>query len=213
MYQWQGLGATADPYLTSAGAAIASAAPLAGPAAPFVAIGGLIVSFLGQMGVGSGCGQTCVLSTQYANQAEALLRQNITTYFNLPVPRAASAQAAALQNFATIWSDYTQQASNPALGAQGQQSIAERAAGGCQWKQPASSVPPWGTPAAGECWNWDNGYRAPIADDPNVAPDETATAANPAAYAASALSSLAGGSSSGLLLLLAAGLGIYLITK
>ena len=210
MYQWEGLGAT-DPYLTSAGGAIAAAAPLAGPAAPFVAIGGLIVSFLGQMGVGSGCGQTCVLSTQYANQAEALLQQNIETYFAQPAPRAQSAQQAALANFATLWQDYQQQAS--ALGSIGQQAISERAAGGCQWKQPASSVPPWGSPAAGACWNWDDGYRAPIADDPNVTDDSTAVAANPSIASTTAAVSSSASSSSGLLLVAAAAVVAVLLLK
>ena len=184
--EWKGLGATQDVYLESAGASIAAAAPLTGPAAPFVAIGGLIVSFLGQMGIGSGCGQTCVLSTQYANQAEALLRQNINAYFAVPTPRPQSVQTAALQNFSAIWNDLQQQCSNPQLGTAGQNCISDRQSGACKWKQPASSVPPWGSPAAGDCWNWWNGYHDPIANDPNVVPDSalSSTAVNSVTQAA-----------------------------
>ena len=76
----RGIGATGAQDLIATGGAIMGAAPYTGPAAPFVAIGGLITQFLGEMGVGSGCGQTCVLSTQYANQAESLLRQNLAAY-------------------------------------------------------------------------------------------------------------------------------------
>lgn len=154
---------------TGAGAALLTAAPFTGPAAPFVAAAGVIADLLASMGVGSGCGQTCVLSTEYANQADAALQQNIQTYFSLPVPRDPAARAAALQNFQTLWNDFVTQASNPSLGSAGQNAISERQAGGCQWKQPASSVPPWGTPPAGACWNWWNGYHDPIANDPNVA--------------------------------------------
>jgi hypothetical protein len=187
----RGLGATGGQEVAASGAAVLAAAPFTGPAAPFVAVAGLITEFLGQMGVGSGCGQTCVLSTQYANQAEALLQQNIETYFAIPAPRPLSARTAALANCQTLWSDFKQQCNNPALGSQGKTAISERQAGSCAWKQPASSVPPWGTPAAGQCWNWDAGYRAPIANDTNVYDDSATAAVNAAGTAAfSAVSSL-----------------------
>ena len=187
------MGATADPYLTSAGGAIMSAAPLAGPAAPFVAIGGAIVSFLGQMGVGSGCGQQCVLSTQYANKASALLEQNIQAYFAVPAPRPQSVQSAALNNFMLIWNDLEQQCSNPSLGSPGQRCITDRQAGACTWKQTGQPEFP-GQPANGTCWNWWNSFHDPIANDPNVVPDSAL--ANPAldAVTQSALSNSPGGS-------------------
>ena len=47
----------------------------------------------------SGCGQTCIVSTGFANQANAALQQNIEAYFALPVPRPKSSQTAALSNF------------------------------------------------------------------------------------------------------------------
>jgi hypothetical protein len=161
----------------------------------------------------SGCGVTCVETSSWANQAATLLAQNIAAYFDLPIPRSASSQAAALATFDQIWAALEQQCGQAGTGNAGVRCITDRQAGACTWKQTADKVPAWGTPAAGECWNWFNGYRDPIANDPNVADDATATATNPAAYVSSALSSVAGGSSTGLLLLAAAGLAIYLMVK
>jgi hypothetical protein len=134
-----------------------------------------------------------VLSTQYANQAEALLQQNIAAYFAIPSPRPLSAQKAALANFNTVWNDFVQQCHNPALGSQGQTAISERQAGSCAWKQPAASVPPWGVPPAGACWNWWAGYFSPISSDPNVYDDSASAAVSNAAAAVS--SAVSGGSS------------------
>ena len=150
----------------SIGAGLLAAAPFAGPAAPFLAIAGAAADLLATFGVGSGCGQTCVLSTAYANKAESVLGQNIAQYFALPTPRSATAQAAALTIFDAIWTDLEAQCGAAPLVSTtaGQACISDRQAGACKWKQPASAVPSWGTPAAGECWNWFNGYRDPIAE-------------------------------------------------
>jgi hypothetical protein len=145
-----------------------------------------------------------VLSTQYANQAEALLQQNIAAYFAIAAPRPLSAQTAALANFQTIWNDFVQQCQNPALGSQGQTAISERQAGSCAWKQPASSVPPWGTPPAGACWNWWNGYHDSIASDTNVYDDSASSAVSAAGTAASSAVSSLGVSTPVLLGILAA---------
>ena len=189
-----GLGtSTSSTIEASVGSTLASAVPLSGPAAPFVAIAAGISEMLAALGVGSGCGQTCVLSSNYANQAEALLQKNIAAYFAITPPRAASVQAAALANFDTIWADLEQQCSNSQLGSAGQKCISDRQEGGCTWKQPASSVPPWGTPPAGACWNWFNGYRNPIAQDPDVVPDADLVTAT---SSTSSSSSTAGASTS-----------------
>ena len=198
----RGLGATGGQEIAASGGVLLSAAPFTGPAAPFLAIAGGIAEFLGAMGVGSGCGQTCVLSTQYANQAEALLQRNIAAYFAIAAPRPLSAKQAALANFETVWNDFVQQSSS--LGSQGQTAISERGAGSCAWKQPASSVPPWGVPPAGACWNWDAGYRAPIADDPNIYDDSASAAVSNAATAVSSAASAASGLGVGTLAALAA---------
>ena len=172
--------------VAGSGVAIASAT---GSLAPIAAALGVSVPVLGAivgaaiLGAGyaieaimnSGCGQTCIVSTQFANEANAALQQNIEAYFALPIPRPMSSQTAALANFDTLWNwlQQPQQCGNPALGDAGKRCITDRQSGACTWTQPASSVPPWGTPAAGACWNWFNGYRYPIANDTNVYDDSS----------------------------------------
>lgn len=208
-----GLGATPAVSTTvenSVASGLATAAAFAGPAAPFLLIAASIAKMLSAFGVGAGCGQPCLLTTEYANQANALLQQNIATYFCPPdgdcsdfvldTPRSQTAQAAAMANFNTIWNELVSECSQVS-GSVGQQCISERAAGGCQWTQPASSVPPWGTPAAGECWNWNNGYYQPIASDPYAVPDSELTGSNATAATSSTNAEtnlIAGGSSSSL---------------
>ena len=171
----------------------------------------------------SGCGQTCIVSTQFANQANAALQQNIEAYFALPTPRPLSAQRAALSNFDTLWAwlQAPGQCGNPNLGSAGQRCITDRQAGACTWKQPASSVPPWGSPPAGACWNWLNGYRDPIAADTNVYDDSVQAAPSAAISAVTgAIPDLVGGSSPGVstsslspwLLLLGAGALLWAVS-
>lgn len=145
--------------------------PATAPIALILLGAAAVADFLGVLGIGSGCGQTCVLSSQYADKASAILDQNIHTYFSIPAPRSASVQSSTLIVFDSVWNDLVQQCSNPALGDAGRRCITDRQAGACTWHQTADKVPPWGTPAAGACWNWFNGYRDPIASDPNVISD------------------------------------------
>ena len=140
--------------------------PIIGPAIAGITLG--IAAILN-----SGCGQTCVVTSNWANQAERLLQQNIAAYFALPAPRSSSAKAISLANFDNIWNYLKQQCSNPSLGTAGQHCISDRQAGACTWKQTVSSAYP-GEPALGQCWNWFNGYRDPIAND--LAVDDTAAA-------------------------------------
>jgi hypothetical protein len=144
------------------------------------------------------------MSTQYADQAESLLGQNIAAYFAIPAPRPKSVQALALGNFDMVWADLVKQCSDPTLGDAGKHCISDRKAGGCAYHQPGASVPPWGTPAAGECWNWWSGYRDPIANDASVVPD--ASVAGVTSDVTSSVGSVAGalGLSTGSLLALAA---------
>ena len=125
----------------------------------------------------SGCGVTCVETSDWANQAEPLLQQNITAYFAIAAPRSQSQQNAALANFTAIWTALVNQCSNPATGNAGVRCISDRQAGACTWKATADS--PWpGGPAQGACWNWWNAYHDPIANDPNVVPDSAASIAS-----------------------------------
>jgi hypothetical protein len=191
-------------YVSGTGAALLAAAPFAGPAAPFVAVAGVALELLGQMGVGSGCGQKCVLSTAYANKAEQVFQQNCNTYFGLPAPRTVSQQQAALTIFDSIWLDLTQQCGVASLGDPGKRCISDRQSGACTWKQTGTS--PWpGGPAPGACWNWFNAYRDPIANDPVVA-DTVTSSVSDAASSLESLLGVSGSSSSMVPLLLVAGL-------
>jgi len=124
----------------------------------------------------SGCGQTCIIASNWANNAATLLEQNITAYFALPAPRTAEQKAQALANFDNVWNYLQQQCGNPNLGNAGVRCIQDRAAGACTWHQTGQPEFP-GQPATGACLNWFNAYRDPIADDPAVV---TAITVNPA---------------------------------
>ncbi len=203
-FRYRGLGAGAPTMqlaqagtgvaASAAGAALAvsSAAATAAAAGTTLSLAATVVPFVGpaiaaaaiiiEAIMNSGCGQTCIVATGFANQANSALEQNIEAYFQ---PRMANgtydpsitltteSQTAALANFDQFWAWLQQQCANPNLGTAGTRCITDRQSGACTWKQPASSVPPWGTPAAGACWNWFNGFRDPIADDTNVAPGAT----------------------------------------
>jgi hypothetical protein len=134
----------------------------------------------------SGCGQTCIETSSWANQAEPLLRQNITAYFGVAAPRTQSQQNAALANFDAIWARLAQMCGDPSTGNAGKRCISDRQSGGCTWKATADS--PWpGGPPAGSCWNWFNAYRDPIANDPNVVPDSVTSVVSGAVSEISAL--------------------------
>ncbi len=152
---------------TSIGTAIAAGASLTVPiiGAAFAAVALGIQAILN-----SGCGQSCIITSDWANQAESKLEQNLAEYFAIPAPRPASAQALALQNFDKVWAYLVQECSAPQLGTAGQNCISDRQFGACKWK--ADSAPQYpGQPALGTCWNWFSGYRNPIAQDPNVVSD------------------------------------------
>jgi len=127
----------------------------------------------------SGCGQTCIETSGWANQAEPLLRQNIAAYFGIAAPRSQSQQNAALANFDAIWATLVNMCSAPATGDAGVRCISDRQSGACKWNATADS--PWpGGPAAGACWNWFNAYRDPIANDPDVVADSASSVASSA---------------------------------
>jgi hypothetical protein len=138
----------------------------------------------------SGCGQTCVVTSQWANEAEPLLSKNVLAYFETPAPRTRSQQNAALNNFDVVWAALQQRCSQGGLGVAGQNCIADRQAGACKWRQradsPLLSIP--GQPQTGACWNWFSGYRDPIANDPNVVDDRS-----PFSQAGAAVESFFGG--------------------
>jgi hypothetical protein len=205
-----GLGATSGASLVAAGgsvaagtaAALASAGIIAGAAVPFIgpAIAGVTLAI--EAILNSGCGQTCVVTSQWANQAAAQLQANLDAYFAQPAPRAQSLQTLAIQNYQKIWNTLVSQCSQPNLGQAGQNCIGDRQQGACKWHQTGQPQYP-GQPALGDCWNWYDAYYVPLASDPNVVPDSEASPASVAA-SGNVISELFSGSSSTTLLLLGA---------
>jgi hypothetical protein len=158
-------GAGASIATPIAGAALATAVAI--PASLAIPIVGAAFAgiWLGiEALLNSGCGNTCVVTSNWANQAESLLKQNLAAYQALPTPRAESAQAAYLQNFDKVWAYLVQECSQPQVGTAGQRCISDRQAGACHYHD-----------STGQCWNWFTGYRDPIANDPNVVPDSAAS--------------------------------------
>ena len=184
-YAW-GLGdvASANQIVSGSAAAVGSAAGIAAAAGliplsavPFIgpAIAGAAIA-ISLLIKNSGCGQTCIETSGWANQAEPLLAQNIAAYFAQPV-RTQSSQQVALANFDAIWARLVQMCSDSSTGNAGKRCISDRQSGACTWKQNSTSpllhYP--GEPQPGECWNWFSGYRDPIANDAGVQPDTVAS--------------------------------------
>jgi hypothetical protein len=188
---------TAVSAAAAAGIISSAAIPFIGPA---IAVAALVATLLIK---NSGCGETCIQTSQWANQAAAALQQNLDAYFALPVPRAQSNQTLALQTFDQVWAQLVKSCGDPQWGNAGKRCISDRQAGACTWKQDKTGGYP-GEPAMGECWNWFNGYRDPIANDPNVVAD--AVAPSVSGTVATLESDLGISSSSAVPLLLVAGL-------
>jgi hypothetical protein len=164
---------TAVGALTAAGLIPMSAVPFIGPvlAGVTLAVTALIKN--------SGCGQTCIQTSAWANQAADQLQKNLDAYMAIPTPRPASAQQLALQNFDSVWAQLVKMCGDPQWGDAGKRCISDRQQGACKWKN------------NGQCWNWFTGYRDPIANDPNVTADS--------AVPSNVLSAIQSGSGSSLL--------------
>ena len=141
-------------------AGVAFAGPVGAAIAGIIAVGSIIASQF------HGCGETCIQATQIANNVESALKKNLETYQSAPV-HYASLQAAALNNFDTVWNALVQACSNPALGAAGKRCISERQRGG---------VAPWCPNAGHTGCDWFALYRDPIANDPHVVADPASAA-------------------------------------
>jgi hypothetical protein len=174
----RGMGALSPTTQSALQAAAVSSAfiPVAGPfISAAIEIGAALTN------VFSGCGVTCVQSSNFANQVGDLLTQNLQTYLSAPAPRYASVQAAFLANFDQAWNSLLQACSNPALGQAGKNCISARQQGACVYKtspggwQQINGVWQYQYPGANgsgsTCWNYFVGFRDPIANDPTVIPD------------------------------------------
>ncbi len=160
------MSSTVGGKVSGAGSVILSSAPLAGPYAPAVAIAGAVVMAAGQimtfLHIGDGCGQSCILTSEWADKAETLLRANIDAYFSSTV-RLTTSRDEALRGFDMIWGQLAQ-ACGQVHSAAGVNCTGDRQAGACHYHQTGES--PWpGGPKLGECWNWFAAYRDPIAHD------------------------------------------------
>jgi hypothetical protein len=129
------------------GTSVAVAVPIVG-----AAIVGLSLGI--QAILHSGCGETCIVTSQWANEAEELLKRNVAEYRALAAPRPKSVQQIAMANFQVVWNRLVEQCSQPGLSTAGRNCIADRQDGACKWRD-----------AAGQCWNWWSGYYDPIAND------------------------------------------------
>jgi len=145
----------------AAGLIPASAIPFIGPA---IAGAALLASALIK---NSGCGQTCVETSEWANKAGDAIDKNREAYFALPAPRTRSNQQLALQTFDQIWAKLVEICGNPQFGNAGKRCISDRQRGACTWK---SKYPPKypGQPDVGQCFDWFNNGRDPIANDPVI---------------------------------------------
>lgn len=165
-----------------AAANLAGIISISSAAIPLIGAGIAAVTAAVSLILNSGCGQSCIITSNWANNAEQLLIQNIQQYFALPAPRSQSAQAVALANFDNTWNYLVQQCFSQGIGqtTAGQHCISDRQRGACTWHQTTTSqlLQYPGEPQPGQCWNWFSGYRDPIANDPNVAPDVSAADAS-----------------------------------
>jgi hypothetical protein len=109
-----------------------------------------------------GCGQTCVVASQDADQVATYLTQNLQAYQSAPI-RYASLQAGALNNVDTAFTALRQACSDPNLGAAGQRCISERLVRG--------GTAPWCPNPGNTGCDWYALFRDPIANDPSVVPD------------------------------------------
>ena len=180
------IAASGGSVLGLTGAALSAAVPIVGAA---LASATMLVQYLV---ANSGCGQTCIITSQWANKAAEALQQNSDAYFALPSPRTEAQKALAVANFKTIWGQLEQLCGQPDVGDAGKRCISDRQAGACTWRQAYAPRHP-GEPAIGECWNWWNGYLAPIEADPTV-PDPT-----PMSQASDTVEAVLGGDDSKLL--------------
>lgn len=182
------IAAAGGSVLGLTGAALSAAVPIVGAA---LAGATMLVQYLV---ANSGCGQTCIVTSEWANKAADALQQVMDGYFALPAPRTEAQKALAVANFQTIWDQLKAACGQPGTGDAGKRCISDRQAGACTWKQKYAPVYP-GQPQIGECWNWFNGYLGPIQAD-KVVPDQTLVSSlNEAGSAAgAAVDSILGGS-------------------
>lgn len=178
----------------SSSATVASATGLAplltaigvsGPAAPFVAgaIALALPVFKLIKSLSAGCGESCLVTSKWADQSEEALKDVNRQYFGQTV-RTKASQEYALQVIAELFKQLRGLCSNPATGAAGQRCISERLVRG--------GTAPWCPRPGHTGCDWYALYYDPIATDTGVVDD--------ASSGGGFLGSGAGGGSTSLLL-------------
>jgi hypothetical protein len=122
----------------------AAAIPIVGPVIAGVTLG--LMALFARKGP-----RQKVATTQIVDQVEPLLAKNRDEYLALPVHNT-SAQQQAIANFEAGWQYVVEHCGIPEMGDPGQRCISERKRGGR--------------------WDWFALYLDPIANDPNVVPDD-----------------------------------------
>jgi hypothetical protein len=164
------VGATGS-LLVAAG--VLQAVPVAGQiAGAALAITAVIASMF------KGCGSTCTLSSDEANNIGNQMATNLAQYLAAPV--SAATQTEALANFDQLWAALVNYCGQASLGSAGKNCISERQNGACAyqtspggWQQSSTGVWTFQYPGANHsgttCWNYFVGMRDPIANDPRIA--------------------------------------------
>lgn len=134
--------------------------------APIPVVGPILAGIGAVMGpiavMFKGCGQTCIQSSNFANQASSALDQLRAQYFAQPV-HYESVQQATMQAVENILNWLNQACGSPALGPAGQKCISERLVRG--------GTAPWcPNPGNTGCDYWTT-YYDPVAHDTSVVPD------------------------------------------
>lgn len=169
---------------TSSVFGILGVSALAGPVG--IAVGGIVAAaaaIAGILGVGQGCGQTCVQATSIVNQAEPILLQNLQAY-----QAGAISQSTAISNYNQVWQSVIT-ACSKIPGSAGQNCVSDRQQGACHYQN------------SGGCWNWYIGYYMPLLQP--IAASVTASSAS-----ANSIATVASGLGISSDMLIAAGVGI-----
>ncbi len=149
-----GLGIESNQITGAVGSSLLAAAPLTGPAAPFLAAAGALTSLIGSFFHPD---MTKIEATNIVNKIEAeYLKPYLAAWQALPAnQKTQSAQAAAENVFHTAWNAVVQACSAPALGTAGVNCIGDRQRGSTKG------------------YDWFALYLDPIALDTSVVPDPT----------------------------------------
>jgi len=184
----QGIGLTTSGEIAAIGAQTAII-PVVGPI-----IAG-VTQILGALGVGNGCGKTCVTATQYANAAESALEANLQAAQQTVSENGCLTpdELTTLQNnYQTIWSQMVA-GCNTVPGAPGQNCVSQRAPGGE--------------------YDYQAAYLTPILAMPVCAGTTPTTSSTESTPTTSSTESTSTTGVSPILLLVAAALGVYALSR